>query len=552
MRKLFLLLSLCLLLTVPVFAADATITSMKTDCRVDASGTTYVTQTLTLDLPTMESELDFPLGENVSHPEIAGYNAKKYTADGVTGLRLSSSTGITGVRTFTITYELRGLASEADGVQTFTLPLLCGRWSWPIEHYDFTVSMPKEFSGSPSFASGYQGDAIEGYMTYSIRELMISGSMNETLKDQDSLRMTLALPSGYFSGTRAKWSADWVAAAFVLLLIALALVYWALTLRSGRLRASARMLPPDSVQPGDVPYLLCRGRMNFNMLVCHWASLGYLSMFVNEKGNVILRRRIDMGNERRKMECRLFEALFAGNDLCDGASLRYKRTAAKAIEQTPRYWARRLYDRSSGNIYVMQGLCAIATGIAMLLSMSVILPVMGARGFVLFLFLLLGIPMSLLVQRAVRAVYLRQYLWLALGGVSALAMLILSGPGDALTMLASLAASVFTGWQTMHGGKRSALGNQLIGQTAGFRKYLFRVSGSHIETRLRRDPQYFSKMLPYAEALGLGAQFAGKFADTGLEACDWYDEAKELPHQASGFYSRWKETMAMLNTSIRK
>lgn len=133
---------------------------------------------------------------------------------------------------------------------------------------------------------------------------------------------------------------------------------------------------------------------------------------------------------------------------------------------------RRLYDRSSGNIYVMQGLCAIATGIAMLLSMSVILPVMGARGFVLFLFLLLGIPMSLLVQRAVRAVYLREYLWLALGGVSALAMLILSGPGDALTMLASLAASVFTGWQTMHGGKRSALGNQLIGQTAGFRKYL--------------------------------------------------------------------------------
>ena len=134
MRKLFLLLSLCLLLTVPVFAADATITSMKTDCRVDASGTTYVTQTLTLDLPSMESELDFPLGENVSHPEIAGYNAKKYTADGVTGLRLSSNTGITGVRTFTITYELTGLVSQANDVQTFTLPLLCGRANRPV-HY---------------------------------------------------------------------------------------------------------------------------------------------------------------------------------------------------------------------------------------------------------------------------------------------------------------------------------------------------------------------------------------------------------------------------------
>ena len=93
---------------------------------------------------------------------------------------------------------------------------------------------------------------------------------------------------------------------------------------------------------------------------------------------------------------------------------------------------------------------------------------------------------------------------------------------------------------------------KLLGQVLGFRRFLLRVSPSHLAMRLQRDPQYFYKMLPYAEALGLGAQFAGKFAETELEACDWYDEAKELPHQASGFYSRWKETMAMLNTSIRK
>ena len=112
---------------------------------------------------------------------------------------------------------------------------------------------------------------------------------------------------------------------------------------------------------------------------------------------------------------------------------------------------------------LMQGLCALATSVAMLLSMSVILPVMSARGLVLFLFFLLGIPMSLLIQRAVHAIYLREVLWLALGGLSALAMVVLAGAGDALTMLLTLAMSVFTGWQTLHGGKRSELGNQLIG-----------------------------------------------------------------------------------------
>ena len=119
-------------------------------------------------------------------------------------------------------------------------------------------------------------------------------------------------------------------------------------------------------------------------------------------------------------------------------------------------------------------------------------------------------------------------------------------------MLLTLAMSVFTGWQTLHGGKRSELGNQLIGQTLGFRKYLSKASDSHTEMMLRRDGQYFYKLLPYAEALGLGAQFAARFGDTELEPCDWYGEANELPNQAGGFYSRWRETLALLDVSILK
>lgn len=552
MRRFFLLLAMCLLLTVPVFASEASITSMKTDCRVEADGTVYVTQTLTLDLPTLESELDFPLGENVKNPEIAGYSAKKYTDGNLVGLRLVSNTGITGVRTFTITYSLHSLATEEDGTQKFVLPLFYGRWDWAIEHYDFTVSMPKEFSAVPNFSSGYQGDGIEGYMSYTVRDLMISGSMDQGLKDQDSLKMTLELPSGYFSGTHAKWSANWIVTVLVLLLLVLAMLYWAKTLHSERIRAGARTLPPDSVSPADAPYLLCRGNMNFNMMVCHWASLGYLEIFVNEKGNVLLHKRMEMGNERRKMEYKLFEELFTDSDVCDGASLRYKRTAEKAMYQTPRYWNRRLYTRESGNVVVMQGLCALACSVAVLLSMSLILPSMSARWLILMMVFFLGIPLSLLVQRSIRALYLREPIYLALGTVAVVLMLFLAGKGDVLTMLVSLAASVFTGYQTLHGGKRTPLGKQLIGQTIGYRKYLSRVSGSHIEMQLRRDGQYFYKTLPFAEAMGLGASFAAKFSGMELESCDWYGEAKELPQQAEGFYVRWKETLALLDDSIRK
>lgn len=37
-----------------------------------------------------------------------------------------------------------------------------------------------------------------------------------------------------------------------------------------------------------------------------------------------------MGNERRGLECKLFAALFARADRCDGASIHYKNTAKSA------------------------------------------------------------------------------------------------------------------------------------------------------------------------------------------------------------------------------
>ena len=74
----------------------------------------------------------------------------------------------------------------------------------------------------------------------------------------------------------------------------------------------------------------------------------------------------------------------------------------------------------------------------------------------LFLFFLLGIPMSLLIQRAVHA-YLRECAVAGARRTFGAGDGGAAGAGDALTMLLSLAMSVFTGWQTLHGGKRSEL-----------------------------------------------------------------------------------------------
>lgn len=542
----------CVLLSAFVLA-DNTITEMKTDCNVAQDGTCQITQTLTLALESTETELRFPLGSGAKKAEIAGYQSKQTIEDGVTVLVLSSNTGFTGSRTFTITYTLEDLVTEEEGIQTLTLPLLCARWPYPISHYDFTVIMPAAFEANPTFLSGYRGDVIEDYITLRAQSGVLSGSVNTALKDHESLDITLGLESGYFSGAYTTWSGSWVAAAFQILFAVLAVVYWALTLRSKPLRIVSRNLPPDSTQPGDLPYLLCCGKTNFNMTVCHWAALGYLTIFHSAKGDVALRRRVEMGNERRKLDQKLFSMLFAGEDVCDGASLSYKRTAAKAVDATARFWQRRLYQRTSGSTRIMCALCALSASVAALLCMSMLLPLMTARWLLLVLCFFAGGVLSVLIIRGFAAWQLRDYLGIGLAAASALVLLLLGRlSGAILPALGAIALSLFTGWQTLHGGRRTPLGKQFIEQTLGFRRYLRRLTDGQIKSMLSRDPQYFYRMLPYAETMGMGADFAARFASFSLEPCDWFVEEKEPAHNAKEFYSHWQQALTVLDLSIKK
>lgn len=549
--KRFLLLLFLLLALTTGAAAAGTITDLRTDCLVAGNGSCQVTQTVTIEFTGIEQSLTIPLGANAKRASIAGYRAQKIAEDGYTLFQLKDDAGFAGGRTFTVTYTLSGLVTETDGEQTLNLPLLCPKWDYPIEHFSFTVTMPKDIETVPGFSSGYYGDVIEDYMTAARQGAVLLGDLDTALKDHESLTMTLALGPRYFTGTYSGWSANWVAAAFCILFALLALGYWFLTLRSPRLSVSSRSLPPDSALPCDLPFLLAGAKPDFNMLLCHWASLGYLSIAVDPQGHVSLLRHMYMGNERRGLECKLFAALFARADRCDGASIHYKNTAKSAAGALARFWGRRLYERGSGNVLVMRALAALCSGVALLSAASFLLPVLPLRWLLLALCFVLGAAMSACIQLAAIRWYLRRVPVLALGGACAVAMLVLGNlSGTFPLMLLAAALSALTGVLTRHGGRRSRAGGRLLGQVLGFRQFLRRVTPSHLLMRLQRDPQYFYRTLPYAEAMGLGAMFARKFGDTELDPCEWYNEPN-LPRTAEGFYEKLKETLALLNLSIQ-
>lgn len=530
---------------------ETSILTMEVTATVDEAGRVGVTQKLEMNIVGDVDELRFSFPENAKKRQIIGRRTKSERENGIRYLTVSARDGFASRETFELYYTLSGVVSEGEESQILTLPLLSLQ-DYRIGKFTFAVAMPEVFSTIPRFTGGYYNQLVEDIMTVRVEDIWVVGVMKEIVRDNDSLTMTLVVPEGYFVGNHGDSSMPQVLTWIVLALLVAAIIYWLRTLRNPALRVRTRSLPPDGVNPGDLPFLISGGDADFNMLVSHWAVLGYLSIYVNKAGHVILRRRMDMGNERRKFERKLFDLLFADSDICDGASVRYKRVGEKAMQVVRKYWSKRLYVKHSGSPVLVRGLCWLACALACIVAMDAVAPVKG-HGFFLLLALIAGAAMGIMLSRAWGTYYMNDAIQTGTGAACGVFMLILGIVGEAsLAMIPAIAVTVFLGQQTCHGGMRCTYGDEVVSQTMGFRRFLLHVSEHHVLQMQVRDPQYFYKLLPYAEAMGIGRKFVNLFHDCRLEPCQWYNASRKVPTSASMFYEHYCDTLDLLNMSIKK
>ena len=518
---------------------------------VDEKGTTTMSLTLNMQIIGVLEEIRFAVPENAKDREINGYKAKSHSEKGISYLTVSSKTGFSGEQTFTVTYTLSGLVSKGAESQKLDLPLLAPQ-DYRVGQVALAVNLPKAYTSSPRFTSGYYGEIIEDYMTVSTSSQAATAVVNVILQDNDSLSMQLTVPEGYFSGNFGEGGLSRWLTILVIVLVAFALLYWWRTLQNAPLRVQSRTLPPDGVNPGDLPYLLAGTSADFNLLVSYWANLGYLSFYVNKAGHVILQRRMPMGNERRPYERKLFDLLFGRDDICDGASVRYKKVGERAMAMLPRYWGKRLFEKSSGSPALARMLCCLACALATVIAMDEVGPD-RAHGLFLLLGFVAGFALCWLLLDGIGRYYLGDTAKAGIGACCGLLLLILGGLGGiALTMAPAVGVAAFLGWQTVRGGRRTPYGTEVLSQTLGFRRFMLHANDYHVQQMLRRDPQYFYKMLPYAEAVGQGRRFVALFHDVELEPCPWFESARKTPTSAGSFYHHYMDAMDMLNLSIQK
>lgn len=547
MRRVWLLLLCCVVLTLAgpgVLAAN----SLSSSAEVEADGSCQMTVQLELALDKPVQKLVIPLGAGAANASVNGSPVKVRKVDGTPSVVLEQEAGYTGVQTLTVRYTLR----DCVGPRTewkLRLPILPEGLDYPIEKLTFQVTLPGAFSQTPIFSSGYYGEDIDNYMTISMAENGISGSVDVALRDRETLTMTMDTDPALFprrGETGATLRFDRLAMAFCALA---ALLYWVLRLRWRPVRVVPQTQVPVGVGAGEIGSRLKAQGPDLALMAVTWAQMGYITIHVSQERDVTLHKRMDMGNERSGYENKVFQAVFGRSQLVDAGGLRFQRLRAQVDASRPRM--RGQFARRSGNPFWMRFLGSAAGLFAGVGVGDLLLPVMPARVLPLALFAAAGAAGAWLVQSGPRGfLSWNRRPALVSGGVAAgyLLLGLLAGCGGMVFLCCLLQFVV--GGLVVFGGQRSDAGRQTVQSILGLRRYLKTVDRKQLRRILSRNPGYYYDMAPYALALGVDRRFAGRFETIRHPACPWLVTDFPQGNRAEVWYPLLREITSILRGKL--
>ena len=536
-----------LLLATTVSAEETSVTAMVTDCAVEADGACTVTMRVTVDFAPETAGFSIPISPAAMNITCsAPYTLR--TGNGCKRLELNGP--CSGRSELTVSYRLAETVTDRGTAQEFSIQLLYPAWTCPISGYEVNVSLPGSFESMPAFLSGYYGDLIDNYMEITIDDGTVHAVLNaaQTLRDHEAMSMQLELPEGFFDLRFLAGKTARVDRLLFFGLLALATGYWLIFIRNLPILPKRQAMPPEGGNAGEIPFVLTNRAPDLALMVVQWASLGYLTLTRTRKGRIYLTRQIDMDTERKRFEVEIFHALFARGDHCDVRSAEYLKARRLAAEKPRHYWQDRVYDPKGGSAPLVR-LLALGAGLALCLAcFDLWVASKSWRWFVIVPLTLAGGAACLALQQLGGFLLRRHSVRTAILAVLGTVFLLFAGKKSGLTilMLLNVMTQLAVGLLLRCGGRRTAEGAVLAAELLGYRRWLLSSSSRQLRSNLEADPQFFYRVLPFAEALRVGRMLAGSFDDARLEGCDWlYWEGKALK-TAPAFYARFCRLMAGL------
>lgn len=541
-RAAAILLSLFLIIYIafPVSAATS-VTDSRLNASVATDGTCIVNLELHFRLDAPDKDLSFPIPLNARSITVNGNSARTYTDNGVRQVRLGGVVGNTaGNFTVYLQYTVPNtVAYDEQEKLMLTLPLLSG-FAHSVKEFSFTITMPGMLPENlyPTFRSGYYQQSIEASMEFSMEGDKITGKITSDLKDLETLTLLMPVSNEMFPREPVRQQAVGTMEIIMIVLGALALIYWVIFLRCAPFWGRRSATPPHGFTAGEIPCALCGSGADLTMMVFSWAQLGYILIQVQKNGRVYLHKRMEMGNERDPYEVRVFKTLFGKRNSVDGTGSQYANLCRK-VAKTPGD-VRDLYRKNTGEPKIFRLLCALI-GVFGGISLANAIVGDAALGFFLvFVLAVLGGASAWLIQGWFKGWHLRNRLHLFVSlGLCGVWLLIGLSAGNWIVAGCMVGAQLLCGLLWAYGGRRTFTGRQMANQILGFRRYLHKLTPKDVQQLLRTDPDYFFTMAPYALMFGVSRRFAKVFGGRKFPPCHYLTTGKD-GHQTA---EQWMQLM---------
>ncbi len=517
------------------------INSIDAECTVQKDSSCLVTMHVEYTFVGTVSSVTVPVPKDAYSISVSAVNYSVGRSSGCKFLTLNG--GFAGTQSFDVSYRLLTTAVKGDGEQLFTLPLLFPEWQYVIRNFTLTLTMPSEFPGLPEFYSSYYNDQIGNYLNTEVSDGVIRSQSLQPLMEQESLTVEMTLPDGFFD---LRFMRGRFAGADVLLfwlLTVLCVIYWFVFLRNRFRKITPETDAPLNCNAGQIPYLLQLKQPSVGLMSTVWASLGYLSVERTKDRKQYLICRMDMGNERSRCEAKLFSTLFSRSGECRVHSPAFQSAAANCAALTQADWQSRLLRRKSkfSRPIILSLLGLAAAAFAALLTFDNLLTPQSFRWVLIIPLAALCTLGALLLQKlpetfVSRCLPVKRY---AMFAVLALMLLLSFFAGCFGIMFINCILQLLIGLVCLPGAKRSAGGMHLFYQLLGLRRFLRKLDPATLDGLLDNDPQYFYRMLPYAEALGVGRRFAKKCSGLPMEPCHWLNWKGQSVEGADDFYGKF-------------
>ena len=531
---------LILFLFTPALAADSA-QHIESNATMASDGSCRVQLRLRLQLDQPVQALTLPLPASardifVNHQPVTGQKEAQRVVVQLPSLSV-------GVHDLQVEYTLQGLVNLKTG--ELTLPLLSG-FALPIQEMEFSLMLPGNITGKPQFTSGYHQQLIQNQIATSISGNTLTGKLQTALKDHETLVLTMDVDPALF--TQAKQPLihieRWSLVIWGCVLVAIG--YFLLTLLPRYPRIRRCSSPPEGISAGEVGTCLTGCGTDLTLLVLTWAQLGYLTLQPDARGRVLLHKRMSMGNERSAAENRWFLQLFGAKTTIDGTGMHYAQLCRKVAAKAP--LLQLMFARRSGNRWVFRALCCLA---GLLGGVRLGLELANNTGGQVVLAMLLGGGMALLsywIQSGGKCLPLRDKtpLLIALGcGAAWLLLGLLTHHLG--TTLCMVLFQFLAGICAAYGGKRSELGKRSMANLLGLRSHMVGTKAFDLQQLMRKNPNYFYELAPYALAMGVDRKFARHFGKEPLPEDSYLDLGHHHGLTAAQWAAQLRRTVDLLN-----